>query len=131
VATWDEFCHRFGWNDRRQALLSGLKKALLVLKTAGCKKVYIDGSFVTGKDVPGDFDGCWDAAGVSPALLDTTLLDFGGKREAQKAKYSGELFPFSANPGVTGSTWLDFFQTDKATGNPKGVVVLDIGSEDL
>jgi len=70
-----------------------LKKAIDSLRSAGCKSVYIDGSFVTSKANPVDFDGCWDMDGVDPSLLDPALLDFNLGRSVQKWKYMGELFP--------------------------------------
>jgi hypothetical protein len=58
---------------------------------AGCRRVYIDGSFVTAKNGPNDFDACWEADGVNPDLLDPTLLTWRDHRAAQKAKFGGEL----------------------------------------
>jgi hypothetical protein len=82
--------------------------------------------------MPGDFDGLWETAGVDPRLLDLVLLDFRGRRAAQKAKYLGELFPvIPGNPVAVGQACLDFFQLDKASGNPKGIVMIDIGSATL
>lgn len=66
-ATWEEFVARFGWTPHRLALLAGLKAALDALRTAGCRRAYIDGSFVTAKAMPADFDGCWETEGVDPA----------------------------------------------------------------
>jgi len=34
-----------------------MKRMLLSLKSAGCKTAFINGSFVTTKDEPGDYDG--------------------------------------------------------------------------
>ena len=45
-ATWDEFLARYGYTPHRLALLAGLKLALDGLRTAGCRRVYVDGSFV-------------------------------------------------------------------------------------
>jgi hypothetical protein len=59
-ATRQEIESRFGFSDRRTRLLAGLKSALGALHAAGCRKVYIDGSFVTMKHEPGDYDACWD-----------------------------------------------------------------------
>jgi hypothetical protein len=89
--------------------------------------LYLNGSFATAKAVPGDFDGCWDAAGVDAALLDPVLLDFRNRRAAQKAKYGGELFIASLPATPAGTVFLDFFQRDKATGDPKGIVAIDLG----
>lgn len=120
---------RFGSTPNRRRLLSGLKAALDALRAAGCQRIYLDGSFVTAKKAPGDFDACWDVTGVDPALLDPVLLVFDQGRAAQKAKYGGELFPAQLPNGITGLTFLEFFQIDKQTGRPKGIVVLDLREE--
>ena len=67
--TWDEVTTRFGNTPWRRRLLGGLETAIDSLRRAGCRTVYIDGSFVTGKEVPNDFDACWEE-GVAPKLLD-------------------------------------------------------------
>src|ERR1017187_1409370 len=89
-ASWQEISDRFGHNQRRQDLLTGLKEALASLKTAGCQTAFLDGSFVTNKATPGDFDACWDPANVDPYKLDPVLLNFEPGRLTQKAKYGGE-----------------------------------------
>src|SRR5215210_5775645 len=85
-ATWGEIATAFGTTARRRQLLAGLRSALLSLRQAGCRRAYVDGSFVTAKPEPDDFDGCWEAAGVDPGQLDPVLLDFTNVRQAQKAK---------------------------------------------
>ena len=130
-ANWKEFCKRFGKNRHRKKLLNGLRRALLCLKKAGCKKVYINGSFVTSKNTPNDFDCCWDIDGVDPRCLDPILLTFVNQRAAQKAKYFGELFPAQFKEGITGKTWLEFFQVNKLTGKPKGIITIDLRSDPL
>ncbi len=85
--------------------------------------MFLDGSFVTGKGEPDDFDGCWEARGVDPALLDPVLLDFGPGRKRQKRVYRGEMFIASAREGA-GRTFLDFFQVDRYTGSAKGILGL-------
>jgi len=124
--TWQEFVRRFGTSSHRRRLLAGLKAALDALRAAGCRTVYIDGSFVTAKRVPNDFDACWDIDGVDPALLDPILLTFDNSQAAQKAKYLGELFPTQFHEGGSGTTFLEFFQIDKESGNPKGIIALDL-----
>ena len=96
------------------------------LKKAGCQATYVNGSFVTRKEVPGDFDACWEEVGVDPTVLDPVLLTFENGRAAQKAKYLGELFPVSAIASADGFSFLEFFQTDKETGRRKGIVELDL-----
>jgi hypothetical protein len=125
-ATWNEMVSRFGTTPQRRALLAGLHAALLALQSAGCRTVYIDGSFVTTKLVPNDFDACWDIEGVDPESLDPVLLIFDEGRATQKAKYLGELFPAQLSESDSGGTFLDFFQVDKETGEAKGIVAIDL-----
>jgi hypothetical protein len=127
-AGWQEVVAAFGATPHRQRLLAGLRRAAQSLRLAGCRTLYLDGSFVTGKLVPGDYDGCWDAAGVNPTLLDDVLLDMSNGRLRQKAKYGGELFVAGWIESGSGRSFLEFFQTDKDTGNLKGIVALDLGS---
>jgi hypothetical protein len=106
-------------------LLDGLRSALNALREAGCKRVYIDGSFVTAKVEPSDFDGCWEVDGVDPDKLDPVLLTFSNRRAAQKAKYRGELFLADARADPAGTRFIEFFQHDK-DGNAKGIIALDL-----
>ena len=105
--------------------MAGLKAAMVSLRDAGCITVYVDGSFVTAKEAPGDFDACWEEEGVDPIILDPVLLTFDAGRATQKAKYMGELFPASTNEDRF--SFLEFFQTDKETGRRKGIVAIDLG----
>jgi hypothetical protein len=125
-ATWTEFVARFGTTARRLFLLAGLKAALDALRVAGCQKVYLDGSLTSAKEEPSDFDGCWEASGVHRALLDPILLNFAHRRAAQRLKYGGELFPADWSAEVGGTNFLQFFQRDKQTGQPKGIVAIDL-----
>ena len=125
IATWDELVVRFGVTAHRQMLMAGLRAALRSLKDAGCLRAYIDGSFVTAKEQPGDFDGCWDVNGVDPDELDPVLLEFANRRAAQKAKYRGELFLANAAADPAGPRFIDFVQFDK-DGHPKGIIALDL-----
>ena len=120
-ATLDEVRKRFATNDHRKRLFDGFARAAEVLRVARCRTVYLDGSFVTAKPHPRDFDACWDDAGVNAGKLDSVLLDFSDKRRAQKQKYHGELFPAGAT-AAPGSVFIDFFQTDRHTGKSKGII---------
>jgi hypothetical protein len=125
-ATWDEILERYAINERREQLLSGLRIAIDSLHAAGCSRVYLNGSFITDKEAPGDFDACWEAGSVDPDVLDPVLLDFRERRAAQKAKFGGELFPAQlvAEPG--GATFLDFFQLDRLMQERKGIIRIDL-----
>lgn len=79
--------------DRRRQLLDGLAEAVELLAAAGCTRVWLNGSFVTGKDEPADFDACWDPDGVDLDALDPIFFDLAAGRAHQKARFGGELFP--------------------------------------
>ena len=128
LATWREIVERFGGTAWREKLLAGLRNALISLKAAGCKSVYLDGSFVTAKLSPGDFDGCWNTEDVDFDLLDRiapALLTFDVGRATQKAMYGGELFLAESAADGRGTLFRTFFQMDR-DGNPKGIVVIDL-----
>ena len=126
-----EFITLFVTNPIRRKQFSGLINALKNLKCAGCSKVYIDGSFVTGKPEPGDYDACWDPSGVDPNKLDPVFLDFSDSRKKQKQKYYGEFIPSSFTESATGRSFVEFFQVEKFTGERKGIVVIDLEAENL
>lgn len=125
-ADWPEIQARFGGNAHRSRLLSGLAGAVDVLRRVGCAVVFVDGSFVTEKTYPADFDACWLVDGVDLVALrkiEPVFFCFQNLRALQKAKFGGEFFP-SGNAAVMSplTTFLEFFQTDKATGIRKGIV---------
>jgi hypothetical protein len=125
-APWCEVTPRFGGNGHRLRLIGGLLAALQNLAGAGCRSVLLDGSFVSRKDLPEDYDGAWDTIGVDPALLDPVLLDLSKGRAAMKSKYLGELFPVTA-AAAAGVLYREFFMKDR-NGVPKGIVQIDLGS---
>lgn len=116
---------RYATNRRRKQLVDGLRVAIESLHAAGCSRVYLDGSFVTDKEVPGDFDACWEAGSVDPGLLDPVLLDFRDRRAAE-GDVRRRAFPAQSAAEPGGTTFLDFFQRDRVTGEPKGIVAIDL-----
>lgn len=125
VATWQQVNEHFGTNLHRITLLTGLLQALENLRQSGCRKIYLDGSFATDKELPGDFDVAWETSDVDPRLLDATLLDFSNRRQAQKLAFGGELFPADWEADEHGRTFLEFFQTDQQD-LPKGIIAIDL-----
>lgn len=127
--SFKEFEETFGYNDHRKALIEGLKKGIKALRDCGCGTLYIDGSFVTKKDFPGDFDACWDSTRTDIYKMQKKyplLLEWTNNRKAQKEYYRGEFFiaeNIASNDPY--ALFLDFFQTDRE-GNPKGIVQLKI-----
>ena len=128
-ADLDEVAKRFAETDKRAWLFDGVVAVATALRIAGCRRMYLDGSFVTGKERPNDYDGCWDPAHVDPRQLDPVLLDFSNRRAAQKLKYRGEMFISTSTSGP-GKTFLEFFQVEKLTGIPKGIVGLTLSGHE-
>ncbi|MDE2827466.1 MAG: hypothetical protein OXL40_09190 [Bacteroidota bacterium] len=126
VMTWEYFSHHFGFNGHRVRLLEGLLEALRNLARAGCRSVLLNGSFVSNKELPEDYDGAWYTMGVDVQRLDPVLLDFSRSRSAMKSKYLGELFPTGAM-ATRGVIYEDFFKTDR-NNIPKGIVHIDLAT---
>src|SRR3546814_7326458 len=87
--------------------------------------MFLDGDFGTDKEIPEDLDGCWDAHGVNATALDPVVLDFEDSRARQKEKFGGEMFVANWPATAPGDvTFLTFFQTDRFTGKPKGIIAI-------
>ena len=131
IATLAEVEDRFAFNHKRRVQFQGFVAALTNLYGAGCRRAFLDGSFVTAKPRPGDFDACWEPTGVNPVNLDPVLLSFENNRAAQKAKYYGELFPSTIPADRAGRIFVEFFQIDCFTGAPKGIISIDLSDEPM
>jgi hypothetical protein len=128
-AQWEEFKEIFGTSLTRQRMVDGLELAMTLLKAAGCRTIYIDGSFVTSKQKPGDFDACWEDNGVDIKYLESiapTLFNFALRRAEQKIKYKGEIFPSNYPANDSGTAYIDFFQFDTRTNTRKGIIAIDL-----
>jgi hypothetical protein len=125
LASWEEVVERFGGTARRDELLVGLLDLLRDLQEAGCHLVYLDGSFVTDKAIPGDFDLCWELDNVDLTKLPPVILDVRPPRAAQKARYRGDILP-NVVERSSGAPFVDFFQKNKVTGGVKGIVAINL-----
>ena len=126
-----EIARTFAINRWRRTLFDGLLAASRDLRTAGCARLYLDGSYVTGKPIPEDYDVCWDPAGVDWRFLAPAFRKFGNRRAAQKTAYGGEFFPSSAAADTVGNTFLEFFQLERFTGKRKGIVEVGLTADPL
>ncbi|MBB5036336.1 DUF6932 family protein [Prosthecobacter dejongeii] len=124
----NELAKRFAVGARRRRLFDGFIEGSYLLRLAGCRFVYLDGSFVTTKELPEDFDACWDPLGVQLEKLDPVFFDFNNFRQAQKARFGGEFFPSGAQAEGPARTFFEFFQINKDTGAPKGLVAFKLSS---
>lgn len=130
-ASLEDVAAAFATNAWRRELFDGLVHASGKLRLAGCPSIYLDGSYVTGKPRPNDFDACWNPSGVDPAKLDPVFLQFGNGRAAQKAAFKGEFFPSSMMCADVGQAFVDFFQLDRFTGKQKGIVSISLSADPL
>jgi len=130
-ANLTEVAASFAANTWRRELFDGLVQASGKLRSAGCQTLYLDGSYVTGKPRPADFDSCWDPSGVDIAKLDPVFLLFENGRAAQKAAFKGEFFPSSMMCKDVGQTFVDFFQLDRFTGKQKGIISIPLSVDPL
>ena len=122
-ATIEEIEARFATSDHRKRIFSGFRNGATALAKAGCRKIFLDGSFVTEKPIPGDFDACWDDDGADAAKLDPVFRDFSDGRRKQKERFKGEFFPANA-PADGTHIFLDYFQTDRHTEKAKGIICI-------
>jgi len=121
----------FATNPWRRELFGGLVLASGKLRLAGCPAIYLDGSYVTSKPRPGDYDACWDPDGVDPTKLDPVFLEFANGRAAQKAAFKGEFFPSTMICADVGQAFVNFFQFDRFTGKQKGILCIPLSADPL
>ena len=126
--SWQEVVDRFGYSPDRLKMLSKLRDAISILKEFGCKRIFLDGSFLKdNKPVPGDYDVVWDDTGLD---LDEcykvcfTFFKFDNDSDLQKREFKGEFFYMSLK-------WrpLIFFQQDNRLESyleEKGIVEINI-----
>jgi hypothetical protein len=98
LSTWEDIQEIFAFNERRQELLRGLKRACESLKLADCPRIYIGGSFATNKEFPGDFDFCWESEGVDRAYLQELdpvfsifLINVPPKKQNMEVNFFGQI----------------------------------------
>ena len=127
-ATWGAVVARFGATPERQRLLAGLRAALDLLSTCGCRRAWLDGSFVTDVErvegrPPRDVDVCWEIAGVDLARLVAVapeLHPLSGVPAVRHRRYAGDYFAVSEPlaPGM-----VEQFQWARGA-RRKGIVAL-------
>ena len=128
--TWDDFYDQFSFSPKRKFLLEGLEKVVDILKKCGCIMIYVDGSFVTSKLEPNDYDACWDgdldSVVSNMQVIEPVFLDFSNGRKKQKLKYRGEVFPSEISADSIGTLYLDFFQQIRFSTDKKGIVAIKL-----
>jgi hypothetical protein len=125
-ATLAEIETVFTYNVRRRELFGGLVAAGVLLSSVGCRLILLDGSYVSAKPLPGDFDACWDPDGIDFNKLDPIFEDFDNGRANQKLRFGGEFFPSTLMEADSGAAFADFFQVDRFTGKTKGILAIKL-----
>ncbi len=128
AATWQEVALRFGGepNSRRSLILSSLLQWRDAVRDKGIAGlVILDGSFVSSKEAPGDFDLVFSCDEATELLLRTDLearklTDY---QACRRLGFLGDVFALPASlfifsPLLGG---LDMFDLDRQR-KPKGVV---------
>ena len=130
AATLAEIESVFAYNSWRRTLLTGLTDACVSLAGAGCRMILLDGSYVSSKALPGDYDACWEPYGVDFDKLDQVFAEFDNGRASRKAKFKGEFFPSTMVAADIGRVFVEFFQVDRFTGKRKGILSISIDSDE-
>ena len=121
TAPWAEVAARFGQTEHRRKLLDGLQQACLLLHRAGVEVLYLNGSFITAKLNPNDYDVCWDmeATGIDFSKLPVCMHPRRIHTVEQKELFQGEFHNMS---------YLTLYQTFGTDPQPRGVVVLPLAT---
>ncbi len=127
--TLEEAKSIFCFNERRKWLFEGLELAVQDLKSIGCQRIYLDGSYVTKKLLPDDYDMCWDDNGINLVWVSQvcpSLTDAGRKMEKIKARYRGDVAPANNIADLKkGINFLGYFMEDRQ-GRDKGIVRISL-----
>ena len=124
-ATLDEVEQAFGSSTfKRRELMKGLRDVVGKLRELGVETIWVDGSFVSSKERPGDVDVIY----VRPDGADTTLwgLLAPARRDAAMKYFRCHLWEYPSygkHAGGTPKTIKQFFETDDDD-VPKGHIVL-------
>lgn len=90
TATIKEVAARFATNSHRGKLFNLLLEVLMILQRCNCPEVHLNGSYITTKEEPEDYDLCFESTGIEPT---PELYDFlAQKEEARKKRYGGDIF---------------------------------------
>lgn len=125
VATIDEVSHVFGSSTfRRRQLMDGLRQVVAKLREFGVETIWVDGSFISSKERPGDVDVIY----VRPSGADTSQwgLLSPSRRDAAKQYFGCDLWEHPScgrHAGGKAKSIKQFFDTDN-DGIDKGHILL-------
>lgn len=118
---------RFAYNRKRRKLFQALEKVISILRECQCPEVFLDGSFITKKEEPGDYDLCYEPTGI---VATDNLRTFFITRETRKEEYLGDIFVRMPQPPYF-VDYVESWQTDKRQDDVrKGILRIDLRLED-
>lgn len=127
-ATWDEIAARFGGapGSRRAAVLSGLLQWRDAVRAKGMGGLAIlDGSFISEKAAPGDFDCIFVYNEATRMILaqDVEASDL-FRHTTIKNRFGGDVFVYSYTSVRDSPAFCrtDGFDYERVTRKPKGVI---------
>ena len=116
-ASIEEVAERFVFSGKRRQLLNGLMELIAVCISSKINIIYLDGSFISKKLRPVDYDACYDTDHPDrlSILKDVNSTALESDSEIQKQSFGGEIHYANANMAhIKGSpTILEWFQTCK------------------
>jgi hypothetical protein len=89
TVTLAEVEDKFAYNAKRKALFAGLNRVVSILSEANCPEVFLDGSYITTKEKPDDYDLCFEPTGLQRTEGLRALL---AAKENRKIEYLGDIF---------------------------------------
>lgn len=125
-ATVEEVRARFAYNPTRQKLFDAFLEVLEILQSCKSPEVHLDGSFITTKEEPSDYDMCWESTGVEPT---DELREFLELREQRKERYLGDIFLRIPQPPYF-YDHVEHWQSDSRQDDVvKGIIRINLGGE--
>jgi len=123
MLSYEEVAYHFGKNPRRLKQLANALQFFRIFHACGCQWVYIDGSFVSTKEYPGDIDLCFDITSVDAETLEKEFPAFFDPKAIGKIHRDLQchIFTFSEE-------FMQFFDmlSEDREGNLKGFVKLNL-----
>ncbi len=131
VAHLEEFERRFVINFPRKLIFNDLVNVLKGFQSIDCYEFYIDVSYVTTEKEPKDIDICWGSERISDEVFLQSLFN---KNKhfilslLEKKVGKCDIHPAYFVETDTKRLFIDFFQIDKVTNKPKGIIKLILKS---
>lgn len=121
VATMEAIRKRFAYNPKRKQLFFRFQSVVAMLASSDCPEVFLNGSFITSKEEPNDYDMCWEPCGIKATKEVRILLQ---NPQNLKQQFLGDIRPRIPSPPYQ-IDLVDHWQTD-AGGEAKGIIRINL-----